>query len=181
MVSYPRQNSNFSFEIHFFKFDIQVSVLCITFSILHTIFCNLYATFSILYTTFFPFNFFYFIYKVLYFCIQLFPLNFFYFTYNFLYWQLFISNRNPIKTYCGLIVSTIDQSSNGASVSVPYFVFHITYYYSLLQKIDEEAVEYILEVIHSVTRKYMHAETLALLTKPLYFPNVFKVVVMVTR
>ena len=23
----------------------------------------------------------------------------------------------------------------------------------------------------SVTRKYMHAETLALLTKPLYFPN----------
>ena len=33
---------------------------------------------------------------------------------------------------------------------MPYFVFHITYYYSLLQKIDEEAVEYILEVIHSV-------------------------------
>ena len=29
-------------------------------------------------------------------------------------------------------------------------MFHITYYYSLLQKIDEEAVEYILEVIHSV-------------------------------
>jgi hypothetical protein len=27
----------------------------------------------------------------------------------------------------------------------------------------------------------MHAETLALLTKSLYFPNVFKVVVMVTR
>jgi hypothetical protein len=24
---------------------------------------------------------------------------------------------------------------------------------------------------HNVTRKYMHAETLALLTKPLYFPN----------
>jgi hypothetical protein len=33
----------------------------------------------------------------------------------------------------------------------------------------------------ATTRKYMHAETLALLTKPLYFPNVFKVVVMVTR
>jgi hypothetical protein len=29
MVSYPRQNSNFSFEIHFYKFDIQVIVLCI--------------------------------------------------------------------------------------------------------------------------------------------------------
>jgi hypothetical protein len=24
---------------------------------------------------------------------------------------------------------------------------------------------------HTCTRKYMHAETLALLTKPLYFPN----------
>ena len=74
MVSYPRQNSNFSFEIHFFKFDIQVSVLCITFfyfthnffvicmqlflfytqlifhstsSILYTKFCILYTTFSI--------------------------------------------------------------------------------------------------------------------------------------
>ena len=33
------------------------------------------------------------------------------------------------------------------------------------------------------TRKYMHAETLALLTRPLYFPNTryLKVVVMVTR
>ena len=29
-------------------------------------------------------------------------------------------------------------------------MFHITYYYSLLQKIDEEAVEHILEIIHSV-------------------------------
>ena len=27
------------------------------------------------------------------------------------------------------------------------------------------------EVINIHTRKYMHAETLALLTKPLYFPN----------
>jgi hypothetical protein len=31
VVSYPRQNSNFLFVIHLFKFDIQVSVLCITF------------------------------------------------------------------------------------------------------------------------------------------------------
>jgi hypothetical protein len=40
---------------------------------------------------------------------------------------------------------------------------------------------------NDITRKYMHAETLALLTKPLYFPNILhvdtssKVVVMVTR
>jgi glutaredoxin 2 len=33
---------------------------------------------------------------------------------------------------------------------VPFFVFHITYYYCLLQKIDEEAVEHSLEIIHSV-------------------------------
>ena len=33
---------------------------------------------------------------------------------------------------------------------MPFFVFHITYYYSLLQTIDEEAVEQILEIIHSV-------------------------------
>jgi hypothetical protein len=26
-------------------------------------------------------------------------------------------------------------------------------------------------LVYCVTRKYMHAETLALLTKPLYFPN----------
>ena len=73
MVSYPRQNSNFLFVIHLFKFDIQVSVLynfllfytqffviCIqlflfytqlffhsTSSILYTKFCILYTTFSI--------------------------------------------------------------------------------------------------------------------------------------
>jgi hypothetical protein len=39
--------------------------------------------------------------------------------------------------------------------------------------------------LYENTRKYMHAETLALLAKPLYFPNVkylkCKVVVMVTR
>jgi hypothetical protein len=31
MVGYPRQNLNFLFVIHLFKFDIQVIVLCITF------------------------------------------------------------------------------------------------------------------------------------------------------
>jgi hypothetical protein len=30
---------------------------------------------------------------------------------------------------------------------------------------------YFVNAIHIYTRKYMHAETLALLTKPLYFPN----------
>jgi hypothetical protein len=95
-----------------------------TSSILYTKFCILYTTFST---------------QLFLFYIQRFVLATFYFQPQ--------SNK---KTYCGLIVSTIDQSSNGASVSMPYFVFHITYYYSLLQKIDEEAIEYILEVIHSV-------------------------------
>jgi hypothetical protein len=90
MVGYPRQNLNFLFVIHLFKFDIEVIVLCITFFYFTQFFCDLYTTFSILYTTFFPFNFFYFIYKFLYFVynfsiqlflfyIQLFVLATFYF------------------------------------------------------------------------------------------------------
>ena len=47
MVSYPRQNSNFSFEIHFFKFDIQVSVL-------HNFFL-FYTQFFVIYIQLFPF------------------------------------------------------------------------------------------------------------------------------
>jgi hypothetical protein len=39
-----------------------------------------------------------------------------------------------------------------------------------------------LFLFEASTRKNMHAKTLAVLTKPLYFPNmVFQVVVMATR
>jgi hypothetical protein len=48
-----------------------------------------------------------------------------------------------------------------------YLVFCVLYTYlsSLITEINEQYI------IISPTRKYMNAETLAFLTKPLYFPN----------
>ena len=121
MVSYPRQNSNFSFVIHLFKFDIQVFVICLqlfpfytrlffhsTSSILYTNFCILYTTFSIQLFTFY---------------IQLFVLATFY-----------IQPQSNKKQTAGSLYQPLTEVPRALQFRRHFFLsFIFTYFYSLLR------------------------------------------------